>query len=482
MRFRLNPKAVRVRGSYDDVYAAYGPPRSGKSNWLATVGLEAPGACLFTSTRADLAVHTAAVRARGDRPAYFINPGLDGGFPCNLYYSPVTGCENPLLAMESAGALIHAAPRDPGGSAAWIDGKSKSCLQLLLHAAALSGRDIFTVRQWAADIASPEIPLKILDARGTPGWADELASLAGEAADDPQTASGILGGITGALGWLADPVLAELARPEPGEEFDVRQFIRDQGSVYLIGADTPNNPLSPYFACFVSHFWAEAKRMAADPLEEASRDLKLDPRLLMIIDEPAITCPVPLDRWAAESAGHGIVLVTGFQSDAQLRQRFGDHGGQVLEDLCTVKMVFGGVTGQIARKAAEWGGRYDTWDHVKASDGTKTRQPAERHVFPPERICNLPLGKAFVKHRNTRGFITEMPLVQDHRLYEKADPADFTGVPQLVFQDDAIAWVLLYLALLRSARTPLPAARLAIDPPPLALTAGEVTSWPAVSG
>ena len=282
MRFRLNPKAVRVRGSYDDVYAAYGPPRSGKSNWLATVGLEAPGACLFTSTRADLAVHTAAVRARGDRPAYFINPGLDGGFPCNLYYSPVTGCENPLLAMESAGALIHAAPRDPGGSAAWIDGKSKSCLQLLLHAAALSGRDIFTVRQWAADIASPEIPLKILDARGTPGWADELASLAGEAADDPQTASGILGGITGALGWLADPVLAELARPEPGEEFDVRQFIRDQGSVYLIGADTPNNPLSPYFACFVSHFWAEAKRMAADPLEEASRDLKLDPRLLMI--------------------------------------------------------------------------------------------------------------------------------------------------------------------------------------------------------
>ena len=75
-----------------------------------------------------------------------------------------------------------------------------------------------------------------------------------------------------------------------------------------------------------------------------------------------------------------------------------------------------------------------------------------------------------------------MPLVQDHRLYEKADPADFTGVPQLVFQDDAIAWVLLYLALLRSARTPLPAARLAIDPPPLALTAGEVTSWPAVSG
>ena len=120
VRFRLNPKAVRVRGSYDDVYAAYGPPRSGKSNWLATVGLEAPGACLFTSTRADLAVHTAAVRARGDRRRISSTPAWTAGSPatCTTRLSPAarTRCWqwNPPARSSTPHPATRAAP--PRGS------------------------------------------------------------------------------------------------------------------------------------------------------------------------------------------------------------------------------------------------------------------------------------------------------------------------------------------------------------------------------
>ena len=80
--------------------------------------------------------------------------------------------------------------------------------------------------------------------------------------------------------------------------------------------------------------------------------------------------------------------------------------------------MFGGVTGAIADKASRWGGDRDTWH------GTKANLRQER-AFPPERICNLPVGRVFVKHRNTRAFIARLGPVQDHPRYEPAIPADF---------------------------------------------------------
>jgi len=427
-----SPVAVKARGSYDDTYAVFGPPRAGKTNWMAQAGLVAPGACLFTSTRADLAADTAKVRARKG-PVLFLNPGGSGGFPSTLRYSPITGCGDPQIAMESAGALMHAAPRDTSGRDAYWDHQSKVMMQLLLHLAALTpGTDIFKVRDWAFNPDWLEKAIDLMVRKGAPGWGERLAGLVTMATTDERYQSAVVGGVTTALSWLDDPILAGLACPRPGEEFDARQFIRDRGTIYVIGADTPHNPQSPYFACFVTHLWNTARAMAADPNEPASRRLKLDPVFTAVIDEPAITCRVPLDRWAAEAAGHGVTLITGFQSDAQLREMFGEHAGQVLEDCFTVKLVTGGVTGQIAEKAAGWGGKRDTWhgsrDQIRTED-----------AFPAERICNLPPGRVFVKHRHTRAFIAEFGKITDHPLYERAEPGDFPAPPRRPVQRIAIA-------------------------------------------
>lgn len=422
---RLNPAAgLEVHGSHADTYAIFGPPRGGKSTWLSTAGLAAPGAVLFTSTRADLATDTAKPRSRKG-PVWFLNPGHDGGFPSTLHYSPLAGCEDPRMAMEAAGALMHAAPRDTSGRNNYWDHQSKTMLQFLLHAAALEPQaDIFTVMEWASNPEYAGYAVKVLDDRGTPRWAQRLLETITMAANDEKYWSAISSGVITALSWLDDPALGDLACPLPGEEFDARQFIREQGTVYAIGADTPHNPQSAYFACFTTYLWNTAKRMAADPYEEASRRLKLDPVFTAVIDEPAITCRVPLDRWATEAAGHGITLITGFQSDAQLREMFGDHAGQVLEDLFTVKLVTGGVTGAIAEKASKWGGKRDTWH------GSKD-QLHQEEVFQPERICNLAPGRIFVKHRYTRAFIAEYSRIEDHPLYERAQPADFPAPVRL---------------------------------------------------
>ena len=97
------------------------------------------------------------------------------------------------------------------------------------------------------------------------------------------------------------------------EGLDAWDFIQAGGTVYLIGTDRPHSALGPYFACLTAHLFDTAKEIAA-----ASPGGRCDPPLTLVIDEPAITCPVPLDRWSAEAGGHGVTLITGFQSRSQM--------------------------------------------------------------------------------------------------------------------------------------------------------------------
>jgi type IV secretory pathway TraG/TraD family ATPase VirD4 len=291
-------------------------------------------------------------------------------------------------------------------------------------------------------------------------WAGSLEAMAMRAAAEPQYSSGIAGGIDGALAWLDDLALADLACPPPGTGFDIREFIRARGTVYVIARDTPNCAVSPYVACLATAIWNTAKAMAADPDEPAACGGRVDPALLMLIDEPDAGCPIPVGDWARTAGGDGVVMVTGYQSDAQPRRRDGDHAGQVLEDCFTVKLVFRGGTGNIYEKAAKWGGPQDTWVHdvTVAADGakTKTRRHTTEPAFPPQRIGNLDEGQAFVKVNGCRAFIAHIGMVQDHPLYQKADPAGFGEAPRQPWQDAALTRALLYLALLAQVRRPLP--------------------------
>jgi hypothetical protein len=240
-----------VCGSWQETYAAYGIPRAGKTNWEAHAILAAPGASVVVSTRAELAAHTARVRARTG-PVWFINPGGAGGFPSTLSWSPLAGCDDPRMAMEAAGALMHAAPRDPGGKDAWWDHQSKTLLQYLMHAAALTpGATMRDVRQAAAGLVGDGGRAYDTLARhplAAPGWAAEYGVIAGKACAEEQYGAAVSSGVMTALSWLDDPVLAALACPVPGAGFDARAFIRARGTVYAIGVDSPHNPQSPYFA------------------------------------------------------------------------------------------------------------------------------------------------------------------------------------------------------------------------------------------
>ena len=106
--------ARTIMATAEDFTLLFAGPRTGKSGWLAGVVMDAPGPVLNTSTRVDVWANTVIPRsAKG--PVYVLNPGGDGGIPTTLAWSPLDGCYHPAGAIEAAGYLMNAAPKDSGG-------------------------------------------------------------------------------------------------------------------------------------------------------------------------------------------------------------------------------------------------------------------------------------------------------------------------------------------------------------------------------
>ena len=399
----------RLCGTHEDSYLIVGPPRTGKTGWMASVIQDAPGACVATSSRVDVLVHTAPVRAaRG--PAWVLNPGGDGSVPTTLAWSPLDGCYTGAGAVERAGYLMAAAPKDSSGKDAWWEGKGHELLRLALHAAAVDGGTIRDAAQWVRDPSDPAFAAALALPDAAPGWAAEHARLVDSARE---MLSGIVASAAAALAWLADPAMARVADPDPGTEFSAEEFILSRGTLYMIGADKPHSSYAPYFAALTAEIFEAAKRVASNVPSG-----RLDPPLTLALDEAAIICPVPLDRWTSEAGGHGVTVLAGVQAMSQLRARWGDEGGRTIFSNSTVKMIFGGLTDHqdLEALSAVCGDR-DTWHKVKGTGG-KTRQPSSERLFPPERIRLLPAWHALVLHRSTRPVVARVTPVWERSDYQ----------------------------------------------------------------
>ena len=96
------------------------------------------------------------------------------------------------------------------------------------------------------------------------------------------------------LAFMADPALAACVLPGPGDGFDIPAFLDGTGTVYLIAeAVSEEAPVAPLFAAMATEIhWVAAQ------LGQASPSGRLDPPLLMGLDEVTQICPVPLPHLA----------------------------------------------------------------------------------------------------------------------------------------------------------------------------------------
>jgi type IV secretory pathway TraG/TraD family ATPase VirD4 len=213
-----------------------------------------------------------------------------------------------------------------------------------------------------------------------------------------------------ALSFMADPELAASVLPGPGDGFDIPAFLADYGTVYLIAeAVSEEAPVAPLFAAMAS----EIQYVAAQ-LGQASEAGRLDPPLLMGLDEVTQICPVPLPFWLADSGGKGIQVVAVVHGEAQLVGRWGDHGRQNVLDTSSVKVYLPGITDTTTLQAASTLCGQASWK-VRGQDH------ATRHdVATPDMIRQLPAGFALVIRGGCAPVIARLPRAWKNPVYRRA--------------------------------------------------------------
>lgn len=311
---------VNVWASVEDSILLIGPPRSGKGlHVVINAILDAPGAVVTTSTRPDNLTATLKARSAEGRPLAVFDPQhLAEGVPAGLRWSPIRGCEDPLTAMIRATGLAAGTGLSAGGveGGDFWEGKTRTALQALLHAAALDHRTPAELFRWTLDPAAASDAVAILTAnpKAATGWADSLQAMIDA---DPRTRDSIWQGVSLSLAALADPRVLDAVSPGPEERFDPEEFLRKRGSVYLLATGAGANNSAALVSAFVEDLVEAARRLAA-----RSPAARLDPPLLLALDEIGNLAPLPsLPTLMAEGGGTGIRTMPVLQSLAQAREK-----------------------------------------------------------------------------------------------------------------------------------------------------------------
>lgn len=401
-----------VWASVEDSILLVGPPRSGKgAGVVVNMILDAPGAVITTSTRPDNLTATLRARQRRGGPVAVFDPQrLAEGVPAGLRWSPVRGCEDPLTAMIRATGLASGTGLSAGGveGGGFWEGKTRTALQALLHAAALDRRPPGELFRWTLDPASAAEAVAILTANphAAVGWADSLQAMIDS---DPRTRDSIWQGVSLSLAALADPRVLDAVSPREGEDFDPAAFLRDRGTLYLLATGAGANNSAALVAAFIEDLVETARRLAA-----RSPSARLDPPVLLALDEIGNLSPLPsLPTLMAEGGGSGLTTLPVLQSLAQARDKWGRDAAAAVWGASIVKIVLGGGSDRddLQDLSTLIGERDELTDSTTIGDhGTRSSQRSIRRVpiMPPDTIRTLPQGTALVLLRSTRPIVTRM--------------------------------------------------------------------------
>ena len=401
----------QVWASVEDSILLLGPPRSGKGlHVVINAILDAPGAVITTATRPDNIAATLSARSKHGPVAVFDPQQLAEGLPAGLRWSPVRGCQDPLTAMIRATGLASATGLSTGGveSGGFWEGKTRTALQALLHAAALDDRSPRELFSWTLSPSAAADAVSILAShpRAAPGWADSLESTIHA---DPRTRDSIWMGVSLALSCLADPRVLDAVSPKPGEHFDPTSFLTNNGTLYLLATGAGAGASWSLVAAFIEDLVETARHLAA-----ASPGARLDPPLLLALDEIGNLSPLPsLPVLMAEGGGTGVTTMPVLQSLSQARDKWGDHAAGAIWDASIVKVILGGTSSarDLQDLAALIGERDERTDTISIGEhGYRSLQRSIRRVsvMPPEAIRTLPFGTALVLLRSAPPLVTTL--------------------------------------------------------------------------
>ncbi|MBN9610491.1 MAG: hypothetical protein BGO26_16575 [Actinobacteria bacterium 69-20] len=371
-------RGIETWTSVEDSVVVLGAARSGKDRYLVVnVILDAPGAVIATSTRPDNIAQTIAARKARGPVAVFDPQHLAGDSQVGLRWSLTRGCEKPMTAMIRAAGLAAGSGKGVDDGSFW-QGQTEAALRALLMAAALDHRGAADLYRWSLTPAAVQDAIAILDTnpRAPAGWATALNAVADS---DPRQRDSVWLGVRQSLAALGDPDVLASVSPGPGEEFDPEAFIRDTGTLYLVGTATGAGAAANLVAAFIEDIVETARHLAAE-----SPAARLDPPITMMLNEIGNLAPLPsLPTLMSEGGGTGICTWAILQSLAQARHKWGEQAASTLWDAATAKIILGGGSDAADMRDLVFviGDRDDvTWAETRSHDGTRSRSSSLRRI------------------------------------------------------------------------------------------------------
>lgn len=401
-----------VRASWEDVVLAICAPRTGKTTSLAVPAiLDAPGAVVATSNKADVWQHTASLRARDTgQTVWTFDP--QGIVPVEqaFWWNPLDGLVTVGDARRLAGHFVQEVRRSHDSGDFW-DRDAEDLLAGLLLAA---GLDRLPLRQVAIWLTSPSsvAPYNLLAEHG---FRELAESMAGRAAGAHETREGVYATARAAAACLTDPVIMRWVTPQPAlRMLDAAAFATSRQTLYLLSKDGAGSA-APLVAAFADRVLLEAVRAA-----EQSVGGRLDPPLVAVLDEAANVCRITeLPRLYSHFGSRGVVPVTILQSRVQGRRVWGDSGMDELFSASTVKVIGAGIDDPaFAEDLSRLIGEHDVPVRTRGAGGTSWSTRRER-VLPADKVRALKRGTALLLVTGVRpGLLRLVPWMSGRRAAE----------------------------------------------------------------
>ncbi|MGH8982557.1 MAG: type IV secretory system conjugative DNA transfer family protein [Acidimicrobiia bacterium] len=322
-----------------------GPTRCGKTSNCVSGILEWDGPAILSSVKSDLMGATIGWRRHLGDVRVFDPTGATGQRSAG--WSPLRAATTITGAQKAARALCDAGPDHGAENLDFFTRLAEQLLWPLLWTAAVSGSTMRDVLRWVLTQDRPGI-----EGAGAGEVFDRLqAQLRHHAAERRKAANHALEAI--AASWSMDErtrsstyaTVQTLVAPwaDPGvaastESCDINLdwLISRPNTLYLCAPAHEQARLAPVFGGLIGDLVQQA-------FERAGRTNRPLPPTLLVMDEAANTPTRWLPAVASTCSGIGILLVTIWQSKAQIDAAYGRLGESVITNHGT-KIIFSGVS------------------------------------------------------------------------------------------------------------------------------------------
>ncbi|MEU5163917.1 TraM recognition domain-containing protein [Streptomyces sp. NPDC020875] len=389
------PSGVELRGNDEDTYVAVMAPRAGKSTSLAIpVALEAPGALLMTSNKADVYAATLAARAQTGQTFLFDTQGVAHGRR-EIWVDLIAQAETLEGAQRLASHFVSqvTSEADPFWSQAAGD-----LLTGLFRAAWWEGATVREVMKWLSD-PKEKAPLRVLY-QHEPVLAEQVDSSTNIA---EETQSGIFQNARVAMSALRDErVLAWVTPDKHCARFDPEAFATSKDTLYLLSKKGgPSSALVAAVADAVFTAATEAGERHGGRLPEPMR---------AILDEAANICKIAdLPDLYSHLGSRGITPFVILQSYRQGVKAWGEVGMDSMWSAATKKIIGVGIDdAKFAQDISSMVGAHfvERGSYSKSKEGESRSWSEQREqVLDPAEIRAMKRGTALL-------LATGMPVAQ----------------------------------------------------------------------